>query len=432
MGRTLLEIREFETITDQRRDRSGYGDHSLPEEQFLALESFIREFSSAEGNSDVLDFLTVGYKRNVGTYLSIRNYVGVIRLHHGFQLQILPKIDMDDAEDHIETKRIFLKMIRNMKELPSKVFRESDLDIRKMNIYDLFINMYLQEVRALVKRGLRSSYVAKEENLKVYRGKLLTSAHLHRNFTHAERFYVAYDEFHPNRPENRLIKATLQKLRNISENGKIIHEIGRLLSAFESVETSVNYTDDFSKVVSDRQMKDYERLIRWSKVFLMNRSFSSFSGDASMSSLLFPMESVFESYVANEFKKIMTPAGWEVQTQERGTYLFTEPRPQFALRPDIVARKNGRTIVLDTKWKRLNPEERRNYGITQADMYQMYAYSKKYETSEIWLLYPRQKALDGRQIHFDSGDGTTVRVHMVDLVDTERDLARWREENETV
>lgn len=65
-----------------------------------------------------------------------------------------------------------------------------------------------------------------------------------------------------------------------------------------------------------------------------------------------------------------------------------EPRKQFSLRPDIVLEKEGRIIVMDTKWKKLINNERKNYGISQADMYQMYAYSKKYETSEIWLLYP--------------------------------------------
>ena len=38
--------------------------------------------------------------------------------------------------------------------------------------------------------------------------------------------------------------------------------------------------------------------------------------------------------------------------------------------------------------KKLKPDISANYGISHADMYQMYAYYKKYHTSEIWLLYP--------------------------------------------
>lgn len=45
----------------------------------------------------------------------------------------------------------------------------------------------------------------------------------------------------------------------------------------------------------------------------------------------------------------------------------------------------------------------------QADMYQMNAYSKKYETSAIRLLYPvNEEIKDHETITFDSGDGTRV------------------------
>ncbi len=42
-------------------------------------------------------------------------------------------------------------------------------------------------------------------------------------------------------------------------------------------------------------------------------------------------------------------------------------------------------------------------------MYQMYAYSKKYNTPEIWLLYPVNDEMRNHYpIRFESGDGTTV------------------------
>ena len=74
--------------------------------------------------------------------------------------------------------------------------------------------------------------------------------------------------------------------------------------AFELVETSANYQKDFSKVKLDRNMKDYEMLMQWSRVFLLNKSFTTFSGSTVSRALLFPMESVYESYVAQKMKKI--------------------------------------------------------------------------------------------------------------------------------
>lgn len=83
------------------------------------------------------------------------------------------------------------------------------------------------------------------------------------------------------------------------------------------VDASVNYTKDFSQVVINRNTKDYEMLMQWSKVFLMNKSFTTFSGSTTSRALLFPMESIYESYVAQQIKKVMSPEGWEVSCQDR-------------------------------------------------------------------------------------------------------------------
>lgn len=105
-----------------------------------------------------------------------------------------------------------------------------------------------------------------------------------------------------------------------------------------------------------------------------------------------------------------------------------EPRRQFALRPDIVMKRGERTVILDTKWKSLVDNERVNYGISQADMYQMYAYSKKYNTPEIWLLYPVNDEMRNHYpIRFESGDGTTVNLHFVDADKIEESLQELKD-----
>lgn len=44
----------------------------------------------------------------------------------------------------------------------------------------------------------------------------------------------------------------------------------------------------------------------------------------------------------------------------------------------------------------------------------MYAYSKKYETSEIWLLYSvNDEMINSDLIRFDRGDGTIVNLFFV-------------------
>ena len=420
--RKLFEVKEFDSIicNSDYKDNDSY--KYLVKKQFENLEMFIHEFSGSEENADALDFMRIDYRRNVGDRITIKNYVGLIQMKDGFQVQILPKIAFGDEEDsgNAKTKRVFLRMLRSMKDFPSKIFNDASLKVEQMNLYEIFINMYLQEVRHLVKRGIKSAYVSQEDNLRYYKGKLLVGQHLRANLVHKERFYVGYEEFLSNRPENRLVKSTLEKLQKITSSAENSKEIRQLLTAFELVESSTNYQKDFSKVVIDRNTKDYEMLMQWSKVFLMNKSFTTFSGSTTSRALLFPMESVYESYVSQQMKKVFRPDGWDISTQDKGHYLFMNPRKKFALRPDIVLTKDDHTVIMDTKWKNLINNEKKNYGISQSDMYQMYAYSKKYKTSEIWLLYPiNDEMRNSKPIKFDSGDGTTVNLFFVDVANIE-------------
>ena len=421
----LLEVREFDKISCNSDFQTEY--KYLPEPVFKDLEEFIHAFTGDEEYADALEFLTIGYRRNVGDIISVNNYVGLIQMQTGYQIQVLPKIDFANASDEEnttpETKRVFLRMLRSMKDFPSKVFNDANLKMDRMNLYEIFINMYLQEVRTLVKHGIKSTYLSRVDNLNFYKGKLLVNEHIKRNSAHGERFYVRYDEYQVNRAENRLIKATLLKLQGISGSAENLKEIRQLLTAFEMVTPSVNYQKDFSKVLIDRNTKDYDMLMRWSRVFLLNKSFTTFSGSTNARALLFPMEKVFESYVAKQLKHTIADLDWELSTQDKGFYLFDSPR-QFALRPDIViTREDGSRIILDTKWKSLIDSPRKNYGISQADMYQMYAYSKKYETPEIWLLYPLNNEMRGHPyIYFDSDDGVNVKVFFVDVANIEESL----------
>ena len=421
----LLEVKEFDIITGNPNFKNDEKYKYLDTVAFENLIEFIHQFTGNEEVADVLDFMRISYKRNIGNIVSIKNYVGLIQMKNGYQIQILPKISFTNSEDleNRNTKKIFLNMLRSMKDFPSKVFNNSNIQVDRMNLYEVFINMYLQEIRRLIKIGLKSNYIFKEDNLNYYKGKLLTSQHFKINLVHKERFYVAYDEFNPNRVENKLIKATLLKLQKLTTSAENSKKIRQLLVFFEMIDASMNYTADFSKVRINRSNRDYEMIMQWSKVFLLNKSFTTFSGNNNSRALLFSMEKVYESYVAKHLKKILGEDGWNVSSQDRGYYLFTKPRLQFALIPDIVCKRGERTIIMDTKWKKLVNNERINYGISQSDMYQMYAYSKKYKASEIWLLYPLNDEMkEHSEISFNSGDGTTVNIYFVDLENIQSSL----------
>ena len=130
MGDKLLRVREFDTITcnDDYKNEYKY----LSEDVFENVEQFIREYTSSDGGAEALDFLKVGYRKRVGKTISVNNYVGLIEVKGGHQIEVLPKIDFSDDFSNVEdtdaeTKRIFLKMLKTMKDFPGKSFNMAGL-----------------------------------------------------------------------------------------------------------------------------------------------------------------------------------------------------------------------------------------------------------------------------------------------------------------
>ena len=105
--------------------------------------------------------------------------------------------------------------------------------------------------------------------------------------------------------------------------------------------------------------------------------------------------------------------------------LFDDPK-RFAMRPDIVIRRktDDAIFIMDAKWKLL-ADNKANYGISQADMYQMYAYQKKYDAKNVTLLYPQTDRISAdTKITYTSEDGVTVRVNLIDLFEIKKYMAQ--------
>jgi 5-methylcytosine-specific restriction enzyme subunit McrC len=391
----------------------------LSERTFDALESFILA-NNAENDTGAIELLSLSVRRGMGKIITARNYVGIITMKDGTVIEILPKIYGGDVGE-ADTKRIFLEMLRTLKDTTFKEFNVSNLKTNRLSLFEIFISMFVSEVATLIKQGLKSSYHSVEANERFFKGKLNVSRNIKHNHISREKFFVKYDEWNVDRPENRLIKSTLLLLRKQTGDDRNRLNISRLLSFFDDIDISKDYEADFSKCAFDRSMSHYEKALSWCKVFLRGNSFTAFFGSEVAVALLFPMEKVFESYVAAKLRRIV-PANIELRTQDTRYSLFDHPTKSFNLRPDLVLVESEKTIVMDTKWKMLS-ENMRNYGISQSDMYQMYAYGKKYNAEKIVLLYPQPENLRDANISFCSDDGISVKVSFIDLLQLDKSIA---------
>lgn len=409
-GKQPITITEYSSFVSGRTI-DGYT--ALPEKTFSQLENFL--LTCRGRSTDALELMTVSAKKGIGKIITAQNYVGTIVMNDGTAIEILPKICSNDDTDR--ARRLLVDMLRVLKDSPFKSIQTAHLESDRVPLFEIFIRMFIDEVFVIAKKGLRSGYRTVQSNENAVKGKLLFSEQIKRNIAHRERVFVEHDEFDINRAENRLIKATLQFLSRRSSSSRNRADIKTLLNLFAEVEVSASYETDFLKCTSERGMRDYAAALRWCRVFLTGQSFTSYAGPEVAWAILYPAEVLFEGYVAEKLKRSLPSENFSVAVQEQRHFLIDAPRKQFQLRPDIVVTRkmDGKAFILDTKWKLLTNTPP-NHGISQADMYQMYVYHKKYGAENVTLVYPQTDDFPSNTLlEFRSQDGVTVKAVFVDL-----------------
>ena len=385
MQQSQITITEFERIYQ----------HDICKKDFGDIENFI--LKNSDENAPFLRIASgVG-----GKFIQARNYVGVLQTKSGLTIEILPKIaNKNDAE---RSKAVFIKMLKTLRNFPFKSSNLASLKTQNLPLLEIFISMFLCELEALVKRGIKSDYVALEENLNFLKGKLNINEQIKRNSIHKERFYVGYSEFLSDIKINRIIKTTLKFLYKKSNSSKNQQKIRELLFIFDEVLECEDYKNFFAKLVINRQVKHYEQTLLWCKIFLLNNSFTPHKGDDLAFTLLFDMNALFESYVGNFIKKSFP--GTILQHSEK--HLVEDPK-SFKLRPDIFLKGK---FIADTKWKIISSRD----DISQADLYQLYAYGKKHECDKLHFIYPKIDDIRQKTMKFRYDDEMLLEILYFDL-----------------
>ncbi len=398
MKSTLYHICEYGTI----RCSDDYEGVNSLEELFLSKNHFDTLYDYISQNQDdSLDAERPFSLSSKGSrkQIKVKNYVGVVETNDGLTLEILPKIHLNTSnstEELFETKRIFLKMLKHLKNSPFVNISNAHLDAKKdFPILEVFISSFITETEKLFNRGIKHDYTQVSENINFLRGKLLVGENIKKNHSNHSKFFCEYTVYSSDIAQNRILKSALIKLQSITKSYTSYSSILRVLSHLEEVEPSVNHKLDFIKINHGGRLFDsYKTLMQWSQIFLENRSFTNFSGNSLNTAILFPMERLFEDYIAFLFSKYSD--GFQVKLQDKSYFLVEQHKGsgKFGLKPDIViSDKTDSSKIIDTKWKLLDQyAERKNYNISQADMYQLYAYGKKYFKGEseprLFLLYP--------------------------------------------
>lgn len=419
-----LTIYEFDALAAAGADFSGIdGVHLVPATVFSWLEEQCLRVADT-GDAAWLRWT----QRRGRRVIQVTSFVGVIRAPDGYQIEVLPKVGKAIGGGAIEARQLLLEMLCCLHGFRHVLTNSAQLSAARMPLLEIFISEFLRTVEHVVKRGLRSDYRRHQDNLFALRGKLLISPHVRHNLFRADRFFTEHDEFSTDRPENRLLHAALRRvllMAGTQANQQLARELDFV---FADVPPSTQTRIDFQQVRLDRGMGYYAEALAWARLILNEESPLTGSGRYTAPSLLFPMEAVFEAYVAKHLARQLTPP-LILKAQARSHHLVRHcEKNWFRLKPDLLIRDSDRDLlVLDTKWKLLDSLKANGtdkYGLSQNDFYQLQAYGLSYldGTGDVVLIYPRTDAFDNPLPVFDFPKVSGMRLWVLPFCLRERRL----------
>jgi 5-methylcytosine-specific restriction enzyme subunit McrC len=343
------------------------------------------------------------YERNGNLHAS--QMVGVIAARD-CSLEILPKVDPEAPDEDAETVRSRLvDMLDVALDLKLGAGEAAKIARNAPSLLEILIRLFADQLLKQVRRGLPRTYLPCEDDLPALRGSL----DIRRQFTvHAvrpDRLACRYDVLSHDSPLLQLMKACVVRLVRYARRTstrRLLDELRILLADVSDVLPA----HAARKITLDRTTHGWRSLLPLARQ-LLGRDWQDTRSSREApegTSLLFPMNDLFEAYVAALARRALSPFGIEVKAQGGGAFCLAdwseedEERPGrlFATKPDLMLRSNGRTLaIIDTKWKVIGRDiADRKRGVAQADIYQMMAYAQLYRTDRLMLLYPHHAGLD--------------------------------------
>ena len=115
---------------------------------------------------------------------------------------------------------------------------------------------------------------------------------------HKERVFVEYELFSSDRPENRLIRSTIEILSKRSTGSRNKRDLKVILTELEEIPPSDDVFRDLEKVNLDRNMVDYISVVKWCEVFLNALGVAGSSKSGTSFAVMTRASGLAEAYVA--------------------------------------------------------------------------------------------------------------------------------------
>jgi len=321
----------------------------------------------------------------------------------------------------------------------------------------LYYLAFLGRLSEVLRKGVYREYIELEDNLHFLKERLLITEHTKLNYFSKDKVYCAFSELSADNIINQTIQSTLNLMRKkYRDYPTLHHDIRKLQAGFiaESVSNNQINLKMLKNIRYNSQNKRYEEIVEYC-INIINNIGSAFSSNNEMkySSFYLDMNELFESYVGkrlietssinnnNEDSKSKEEESfqrfWEiinksdqtnadkiyyVELQKTNRY-YLDNEEVFEIKPDFLIKDNDGIVVAiaDTKYKRLNDNKYKNYGISSSDVYQMLSYAYKFNAKKMILIYPKPPYnfdLANEKLSFTikaNGPDKTLHICFVDL-----------------
>lgn len=310
----------------------------------------------------------------------------------------------------------------------------------------LYYLAFLGRLSEVLRKGVYREYIDLEDNLHFLIERLLITEHTKLNYFSKDKVYCAFSELSADNIINQTIQSTLNLMRKkYRDYPTLHHEIRKLQAGFIAENVSDNPVNlkALKNIRYNRQNKRYEEIVEYC-ANIINNIGGTFSSDNEMkySSFYLDMNELFESYVGkrlietsrktneddtnNELSDFWEIIGdgkdYAVELQKTNRYYLDEEEV-FEIRPDFLIKDSDGIVVAvaDTKYKRLNDDKYKNYGISSSDVYQMISYAYKFNAKKMIIIYPKPPDnfdLANEKLSFTIGSEKTVHICFIDLFRT--------------
>ena len=353
--------------------------------------------SSAELDENETDNRYQPFLQFSDNEIKANNFVGFIQNDDEI-IEIYPKVFKDHCPNPSESEKC--TMLRHIFFWFSYCrkwnfpFNQASLNtISIENFPELIINLIATQFIETVSNHPLTMYQDVEEAMVVPRGTVNFKRYIANNLSYGNfhKIDCDYEPFLFDNKVNRIIKYCSRLLMDqtkFSENLRMLQEVIFILDEVEDMPFTVH---DITKINLNPFFDDYITLLDSCKLILAQLLYSSKNYDLSQWCLLFPMEYIFEDFVAG-FLEHKFSSTWKVEYQKSDEYLSNNPKV-FNMQHDIFLTSrfgSKRKVIIDTKYK-LRPRNFKNdpkKGVAQPDLYQMVSYALKRGCTDIFLLYP--------------------------------------------